>query len=147
MQKSVLATLYHVESTDDDPNHSFCPTGPDSWCKYNVNDQTYTHKHGLPSAIKDEIEPIFVDLSDCSLLGKCLHGKTQNNNESLNSLVWRYCLKEIFVSRWAVTDAACFAVAIFNEGNNAFLELFKQLGLQTEHFTGKITKNSDFGRL
>ena len=52
MQKSVLATLYHVASTDDDHDHSFCPTGPDSWCKYNVDEQKYTHKHGLPKLLR-----------------------------------------------------------------------------------------------
>ena len=83
-----------------------------------------------------------MDLSDCSLLGKCLYGKTQTNNESLNCLVWRYCPKEIFVSRWAVTDAACFSVAIFNEGNNDFLELFNELYICTEFYDNR---SRDFG--
>ena len=91
MQWSVLATLYHVASTDDAPNHSFGPAGSDSWCKYNVNADNYHHKHGLPPAVLDIVEPIFSDLADCDLLSKCLHGKTQNNNESINNLVWRYC--------------------------------------------------------
>ena len=37
------------------------------------------------------------DLSDDKLLNKCLHGKTQNANESFNAMIWdrvpqsRYC--------------------------------------------------------
>ena len=32
MVNAVLATLYHVASTDDDPDHGLCPAGEDSWC-------------------------------------------------------------------------------------------------------------------
>ena len=42
---------------------------------------------------------MFVDLSDGSLLSKCLHGQTQNNNECLNGVIWKKCSKDIFVSR------------------------------------------------
>ena len=31
--------------------------------------------------------PIFTDLTSENLLSKCLHGQTQNNNESLNGLI------------------------------------------------------------
>ena len=45
------------------------------------------------------------------------------------------------MSRWAVTDAASFAVAVINEGNNAFLELFKQLGIGSGNFTGRNVRS------
>ena len=62
MQQSVMATLYHVASTDETPNHSFCPDGPDSWCQFNNNQDNYKHKHGLPPAIVDILESIFLEL-------------------------------------------------------------------------------------
>jgi hypothetical protein len=34
----------------------------------------------------DEIEPVFRDLASEDLLKKCLHGRTQNTSESVNSL-------------------------------------------------------------
>ena len=32
MGATVFATLFHSMSTDDDPHHSQCPVGRDSWC-------------------------------------------------------------------------------------------------------------------
>ena len=121
LQQSVFATLhYYLASTDSEPNHSFCPTGPESWCKYQNDQENYKHKHGLPRAIVELVEPMFIELADCDLLKKCLHGKTQNNNESINNMIWRYCPKEDFVSRITLTDAANFAVAVFNDGTMPF---------------------------
>ena len=34
-QHAVMAILYHSQSTDDYPQHQFCPDGPESWCFYN----------------------------------------------------------------------------------------------------------------
>ena len=30
---------------------------------------------------------------------KCLHEKTQNNNESRNGLIWKRCPKDVFLGR------------------------------------------------
>lgn len=45
-------------------------------------------KHNLPKAVLEAIRPTFVDLSDPALLKRCLHGKTQNQNESFNNMIW-----------------------------------------------------------
>ena len=45
-----------------------------------------------------------------------------------------------------VSDAAHFAVAIFNDGNDAFVKLFEQLGL-SRGFTVKSAHSSDTTRL
>ena len=34
MRNRVWATLFHCMSTDDDPNHTRCPSGEESWCFY-----------------------------------------------------------------------------------------------------------------
>ena len=31
MKKAILASLYHCYSTDEHPQHIYCPSGPDSW--------------------------------------------------------------------------------------------------------------------
>ena len=100
----------------------------------------------LAGVFVDVIEPIFSKLADSDLLCKCLHGQTRNNNESINNVIWKYCPKEVFVSRPAVSDAAHFAVAVFNDGNDAFVKLFEQLGL-SGGFTVKSAHSSDITRL
>ncbi|GFX73082.1 uncharacterized protein TNCV_1704841 [Trichonephila clavipes] len=76
----------HSCSTDDEPMHWFCPTNPNTWCKYNAainnNLQNYKHKPSVAKAVRDVIKPVFADLSHPALLKKCLGGKTPNPNES-----------------------------------------------------------------
>lgn len=50
-------------------------------------------------------------------------GKTQNANESVQSLIRRYCPKECFVSRKRVELAALYAVSHFNMGCVASLRV------------------------
>ena len=68
-----------------------CPQTADSWSKYQAdklnNTNTYEEKPGTPAIIRETVKPVLISLSDEKLLSKCLHGKTQNNNESLNGLI------------------------------------------------------------
>ncbi|GFT48680.1 uncharacterized protein TNCV_4632331 [Trichonephila clavipes] len=83
MRKAILGCVWgHSCSTDDEPMHWFCPTNPNTWCKYNAtinnNLQNYKHKPSVAKAVRDVIKPVFADLSHPALLKKCLGGKTQN---------------------------------------------------------------------
>ena len=51
-------------------------------------DTHFKHKHGLPESVLELVEPIYDALSTPELLGKCYQGKTQNDNECLNKLIW-----------------------------------------------------------
>jgi hypothetical protein len=130
MQRAVLASLYHVASTDSNPQHGMCPTN--SWCKFNNYPENYKHKHGLAEAIVELLEPIYDELSDPSLL---LKGKTQNNNECLNKLIWDRCSKEVFVGNQTIEDAAYCAVAQFNDGNVSIMKHLDKLGTTPGRFT------------
>ena len=50
-------------------------------------------------------------ISDSKLLERCVRGKTQNNNECINSLVWHRCPKHkhhgVRVVKCAVASAIC----------------------------------------
>ncbi|GFU03576.1 hypothetical protein TNCV_3399111 [Trichonephila clavipes] len=68
-----------IGQTDDEPMHWFCPTNPNTWCKYNAainnNLQKYKHKPSVAKAVRDVIKPVFADLSHQALLKKCLGEK------------------------------------------------------------------------
>ena len=95
MHNEIMASLYHVASTDEEPNHDIidmCLSGDDSRRRY-ATDTSFKHKHGLPESglpesVLELVEPINDALSTPELLGKCYQGKTQNNNECLNKLTW-----------------------------------------------------------
>ena len=80
-----------------------CPRTKDSWCKYQAEKPNrtnpYKEKPGLPLVIRDTIRTVFVSLSQGNLMQKCLHEKTQNNNESRNGLIWKRCPKDVFLGR------------------------------------------------
>ncbi|GFX93176.1 uncharacterized protein TNCV_4760551 [Trichonephila clavipes] len=121
MRNAVWAVWAHTSSTDDEPKHWFCPKGKNSWCKYNVlvhnnTVNAFSHKNTLPKAVSEVIKPVFKDLSHLKLLRRCLGGKTQNANESLNSLIWKYSPK-LILSGINVTKIAAFIAACeYNDG-------------------------------
>ncbi|GFV32345.1 uncharacterized protein TNCV_1676311 [Trichonephila clavipes] len=100
MRQGIWAIFLHKISTDENPQHGFCPSGPDTWCRYKkaqLENKVYHHKHKLPVAVVEAIRPIFRYLSDPELLKKCLHGNTQNPNESINNVIWSRVPKKTFV--------------------------------------------------
>ncbi|GFX53081.1 uncharacterized protein TNCV_1655401 [Trichonephila clavipes] len=117
MRKAVWAVYFHISSSDEEPLNSFCPIGPNSWCKYQNqvvegSVETFRHSNKLPVAVMDAIKPVFNDLSQPKLLQKCLGGKTQNNNESINSLIWKLCPKTLGCGRKIVDISTNEAIVI-----------------------------------
>ncbi len=110
-----------------------------TWCKWwqdQLNStQSYKKNVDLPLAIKKKLEPIFREISQDELLEKCLHGQTQNENESLNSVIWRKCPKSVFVCRKVLEIAVCSAVVEFNDGYCGIASVLKKLGLKTGRCT------------
>ena len=93
MKKAIHASLMHCASTEARPLHDHCPTGSASWCRYQQDKangtKLYKHGPGLPLEVISKLKPEYIRLSEDSLLEKCLHGKTQNQNESLNGMIWQ----------------------------------------------------------
>lgn len=132
MRRAVWAIYFHTRSTDGEPLHNFCPAGLDTWCCYQkslAEGTSFTHKLTLPSSVMDAIKPIFNDLSQPKLLQRCLGGKTQNSNESLNSLIWKLCPKTQGSGKRIAEFAANEAVLLFNEGNISRLKIMEKFGL------------------
>ena len=86
---------------------------------------TYESKINLPQAVFDVINPIFshTDLGSDVLRSKCLHGLTQNPNESFNQCIWKKAPKETFVSRISLEVSVASAVLDFNDGGNGILNV------------------------
>jgi len=61
------------------------------------------------------IKPIYEDLTSNNLLERCLGTEIQNNNESLNSLIWTFSPKYIHSGAKTVQIVAFLTVG-FNEG-------------------------------
>lgn len=136
MKEAIWATYDHNRSTDANPHHTRCPEGATSWCawrKAEAEGQLSTFKHTKPP-LSDEvlkvIKPIYEDLTADNLLERCVGCFTQNNNESLNSLIWTFAPKHMHSGKKTVEIATYLAVCIFNEGFNSILHMLNVMGIK-----------------
>lgn len=134
MKQAVWALYFHVMSSNENPTHQLCPNDDLTWCKYNIaqnKNEVYdhtTHFH-LPSIIMNELRHTFKALSNPELLSKCLKGKTQNPNESLNNVIWSRVPKRTFVSLDTLNFDVFDAVLSYNDGYLSKIKVLEQLGL------------------
>ncbi|GFT76761.1 uncharacterized protein TNCV_1802501 [Trichonephila clavipes] len=120
MSKSIWAIYFHKLSTDENPQHALCPMGEESWCG---------------------------DLTAKELLLKCLHGRTQNPNESFNNCVWNRVPKKTFVSKRTLQMGVMDAVICFNEGAYARTEVLKALKINPGVNTCEGLRKIDYVRI
>ena len=76
------------------------------------------------------IKPIYDSVSSDELLTRCLGSETQNNNESLNSLIWTFAPKHIHSGAQIIEIATFIAVCIFNEGFIPILKMMTLMGIK-----------------
>ncbi|GIX84604.1 uncharacterized protein CDAR_235001 [Caerostris darwini] len=111
---------------EENPQPSYCPVGPESWCKWREVEgtlETFEHPPALDDAAREILKPIYDDLTAYDLLERYLGSNTQNNDESFNSCVWQLAPKHEFAGKKIVDVATYCAVCTFNEGFTAILKV------------------------
>ena len=149
MKKAIHASLFHVASSSKNNWHNHCREGSSSWCPFKQDQANCTSNYkpgaGLPLDIVAQFKPIYNDndLSSSELLYKCLHGKTQNQNESLNAMLWERIAKTTYVSFNQLQLGTYDSVANFNIGRKASFLILSRLGIEPGKYTarGCATKN------
>ncbi|GFV90728.1 uncharacterized protein TNCV_2224441 [Trichonephila clavipes] len=150
MKQAIWAIFFHKISTDLNPQHGLCPLGDDSWCGYNrskLKGDTYKHKHNLPIAIMHCIKKVFRDLSSPELLSRCLNGKTQNCNESLNRVIWSIIPKTVFVQLGTLKTGVYESISIYNQGLITKLKVLDLLNIQPGFYTCRALQEADHARI
>ena len=155
MKKGIWAILWQCSEEDKDApgtRHQFCPKGDDTWCRYwkaasSGTLQNYVEKVGLSDAIKKVLTPIFVDLSKDDLLLKCAHGLTQNNNESINNVIWKRVPKDIYVGWEALEMGVASAVINYNNGLNGISDVYNEHSMEVGSYTESFLKTFDTKRV
>ncbi|GFV31134.1 uncharacterized protein TNCV_4314591 [Trichonephila clavipes] len=141
MKRAIWDIYFHKLSTEDNPQHALCPLGEDSWCGYNrsiVTGEFYIHKHSLPESILLKVKKVFRDLTEKDLLKKCLHGRTQNPNESFNKCIWERIHKTVFVGIETLKFGVMDAVICFNDGYVSRIKVFEALGIKPGYNTERV---------
>ena len=151
MKKAIHAAFFHCASSKDNNYHVHCPDGPQSWCKFKKDKANSTNEYkagpGLPKDVLKVVKPVFERLSEDSLLDKCLDGKTQNQNESLNGVIWDNLPKTVFVGSDTLHLGIYNAVATFNIGCQASLNILKEAGIEPGKFCTKEMRCTDLVRV
>ena len=93
----------------------------------------------MPVDVRKAILPIYHDLTKPELLVKCLHGKTQNANESFNGMIWNRVPKSTHVGLNILNLGVFDAITHFNYGSKATLDVLKQLNIEPGFYTTKIS--------
>ncbi|XP_067208105.1 uncharacterized protein [Linepithema humile] len=151
MKKAIMATFYHMISTDENPRHENCPTGSDSWCQWQrataLGNAPESHPQPLHHDVQKELLPIYEDLSRDDLLTRCLGGHTQNANESFNSTIWRLAPKHLHCGLKIVEVASYIAAVVFNEGNSSILMMMNELQIVVGSLSFNFGKQTDEQRV
>lgn len=95
----------------------------------------------------NETKPIFSALSKTELLQKCLRGKSQNPNESLNNVIWARVPKRTFIRLDTLKFGVYEAVLSFNDGYISKILLFEQLRLKVGQNMVTAMKRLDIDRV
>ena len=74
-------------------------------------------------------------LSDDKLLEKCMHRKTQNDNECLNMVIWKRCPKDVYVGQHTLEMGVCSAILSFNDDISSIVSVMENYGLYAGHYT------------
>ena len=81
------------------------------------------------------------------MLEKCLHGKTQNQNEAANGMVWECIPKEVFVGAGLLEFGLFDAVSHFSTGARTVLLLLKALKISPGKYTEEAGGRLDLDRI
>ncbi|GFT82292.1 uncharacterized protein TNCV_4650971 [Trichonephila clavipes] len=90
----------------------------------------YFHKLSTEDNPQHALCPLEKDL-----LKKCLHGRTQNPNESFNKCIWERIPKTVFVGIKTLKFGVMDAVICFNDGCVSTIKVFEALGIKPGYNT------------
>jgi len=101
----------------------------------------------LPSVFMPELKPIFDRLSEENLLKRCLKGLTQNQNESINSILWAKISKVRFCGKRRIVIATCETFCTANTGAASKASILQRLGIEPGRNTVSLLRKEDWARL
>lgn len=145
MIEGCMASMYHVANY-----HEKCPKTSDTWCLYQKDrlegTSNYKSKGSLPLDVRKAILPIYTDLCKPEMLSKCLHGKTQNSNESFNGMIWNRVPKSTHVGLDILSLGVYDAINHFNIGAKAAMDTLKLLNIEPGFYMARYCNVTNIRR-
>ncbi len=105
------------------------------------------HRIPLSVDVGRKLVPIFRRLTEKGWLERCKHNRTQNPNESLHNVIWRFCPKITYVGRKVVETAVCLAICQISMGSTFKALLFRILRVEPGEYLEKATRKRSMERV
>ena len=112
-----------------DQQHLLCPKN--GWYQYWRNKEKYRVERQLTPKFKDNLKQIFTRLKKDILLDWYLIGLTENQNQSINNLLWSKCPKINFGGREKLELAVTNIIPIFNSGSGSRGDSVEMCGIKS----------------
>lgn len=145
MVSACKASMFHVAGYHDN-----CPKHETTWCQFQKDQlngtNLYKNKGGLPLDVRAAILPVYNDLCKKENLAKCLHGRTQNSNESFNGMVWNRIPKANHVGIDVLSLGVYDAIAHFNDGAIASIQILESMNMEPGKYMRKSLHCQNFTR-
>lgn len=93
------------------------------------------------------IKPVYIHLTNKTLLQCHLCGAMQKRNESLNGLIWQLYPKETFCGATTVETAAAMVVALFSNGSVALQRILTAMNCPVGVYTAALACGLDDNRV
>ena len=112
-------------------NHSGCPTGEKSWCRWRNPSSSSTHTVQTTFKPNDiqKVREVFDTFATEEFCSHLTLGLTQNANESLHNTIWSLCPKSKYISPQSIRISTAIAILAFNEGELSLFGILIDLGL------------------
>ena len=151
MARAVWASLMHKVAFEDPAvRHRYRPEGASPWCGWQqgkAGGDPYVPKDSIPVAVFGVLKPIWMQLTDKSLLSKCVRGATQNRNEAWNGMLWSICPKTKFGGVDVIELHAALTTARFNHGMGVYGAILEEMGIARGTYTACALQFEDDTRL
>ena len=106
----------------------------------------YKHGKGFDPDVIRHVKIEYIKLTVESELSKCLHGQTQNANESLDALIWERAPKTRYCGLAKLKLCVYDAVSYFNYGALSIIDTLKLLGIDAGRYTLKSAVDANIQR-
>jgi len=114
--------IYYMSSSDVFSKHHLCPPGKRSWCIWKRSIAKggtlggHSEQETLSPDVGQKVVPIFTKLTEQNWLKMCTRNRTQNPNELLHNIIWKFCPKSTFVGKRRIETAATLTICQFSMG-------------------------------
>ena len=120
--------------------HVNYPKSADTWCQYQ-NDKENNTKYYKSKDVRRAILPFYQSLCKSVMFKKYLHGETQKANESFNGMISNCVPKATHIGLDALSFGMCDAIAHFNNGEKAALDIMELLKIDSGYYMTKSCKS------